>query len=244
MVGTRLILAPEVADRVVVVREPIDAREHFRSSRMVVVDATPWSANLDVIRSGLVARKRKFKSPFQQEPVADEVWRELDILRAEFGELFAMMFPGFVVAERNNSFRPMITGPEPLHFDTYVTPVPIVTAFVNVSAEPRVYAVGPSFAQLFETHVDEMQAIVDAGPINDVSYRLRDRTVAGRGPLGNDAPRNRVELAPGACWFFDAKTLSHEVIYGSGADGASWSVPGCGAETQGEIIRRKMMETA
>lgn len=219
---------------------PVDAEECFRDAQLLAIDGIAWLADLDLIRSALVRKRRKFKAPFIDEeppaPVRDELLR----LQRHACELFSHLYPTFRSTETRVSFRPMITGPEPLHFDTYGGEAPMVTAYINVSNEPRVYGIGPNFPALVRDHGDVLRRLAEGEPTNDLSYVLRQRTAEGIGPLGADAPRHRVEFAPGAIWFFNAKTVSHEVIHGTGAFGISWEVPGCGAPMQAELLQEML----
>ncbi len=215
---------------------PFDAEACFRDAQLLVIDNFEWKADLEVIRAALVAKKRAFKAPFiESEPSAD-VADELLTLGHDACWLFAKLYPTFRCVETRTSFRPMITGPEPMHFDTYGGESPLVTAYINVSNEPRVYGIGPNFPQLVAKDPMFMRSLAKEEGA-DLSYALRVRAVAGLGPLGPDAPRHRVELAPGAIWFFNAKMVSHEVIHGTGTFGVSWEVPGCGAPMQADLLQ-------
>ncbi len=114
----------------------------------------------------------------------------------------------------------------------------MVTAYINVSAVPRVYSIGPNFPMLVREQPDVMRELVKKEGVGaDLSYAIRQRTAEGLPPLGEKTPRHRVELAPGAIWFFNAKTVSHEVIHGTGAFGISWEVPSCGALMQADLLK-------
>jgi hypothetical protein len=132
----------------------------------------------------------------------------------------------------------MITGPEPMHFDTYTAPTSI-TSFANVSLVPRVYNIGRNFQHMIEADRKAVQTVIEMckGNLDDFSYRARDLTKEGLPPLGKDMPRHRVEFAPGSIWFFNPKTVSHEVVYGEGAMSFAWEVKGAGP-TQRELLER------
>jgi hypothetical protein len=215
-----------------------DAEKIFLDSQLLVLDGTSWDADLDVIRSGLVDKRRAFKAPYLEREPKPEVRKHVRRLIDHAKWLFPQIYPHFRSVEERTSFRPMVTGPEPLHFDSYGGEAPLVTAYINVSDVPRVYKIGPNFPMLVETHPDELRALRDVaikrGEPLDVSYALRQMD---GGPLGPQAPRHHVELAPGAIWFFNAKTVSHEVVYGRGAVGISWEVPACGAKMQADYLK-------
>jgi hypothetical protein len=240
-VGTEVILAPELGPTVIVGSSVIQmtpyAEEVFLSHEMLVVDGIPWGADLEVIRGGLVKKRRAFKAPYLERVPTITIAREVEKLLDDAKRVFPMLYPNFKSIEERTSFRPMITGPEPLHFDSYGGLNPMVTAYINVSRVPRVYAIGANLPMLVREMPNVMRAWVKAAKKLDVSYVLRKATEAGEGPLGPKAPRHKVELAPGAIWFFNAKTVSHEVVYGEGAVGISWEVPDCGAQMPADILK-------
>lgn len=217
--------------------QTVQAEEYFRNAGLFVIDDVPWDADMRLIRTALVKKKRAFKAPFIEKDPPKLVRKELRKLQAHAERLFAQLYPSFKSVETRVSFRPMITGPEPLHFDTYGGALPMVTAYINVSSVPRVYGIGPSFPALVREQPALMHKLAGEVTDDDVSYLIRQRTAEGLGPLGPDAPRHRVELAPGAIWFFNAKTVSHEVIHGTGAFGLSWECPGCGALMQADLLK-------
>lgn len=243
MVRTQVKLDPRLDERVHVcasVEEAVALQplEVFRRAELLVIDGIDWGCDMAVVQSGLTPQRRAFKSPFRVDPVAPEVWKELDLIDAQVDRVFAQLYP-FRDAKRSGSFRPMITGPEPLHFDTYGDPVVPITAFVNVSAVPRKYCISHSLPSLIRRQPKAMRMVVGEcrGKVDDLSYQIRVRTVAGKPPFGRDAPRHRLDLAPGSIWFFNAKTVSHEVVYGEGAMGYSWAVS-TGAATQAELVAK------
>lgn len=212
------------------------ATQAFLDAKLLILDNVPWPAHIEVIQTALSPKKRAFKDPFIERPPSPAVTKQIGNVIAHANKLFAQLYPTFVSVEVRTSFRPMITGPEPLHFDTYGGEAPLVTAYINVSDEPREYGIGPNFPTLMLTHPDLLRRLKANGAI-DVSYPLRQMGQKGEGPFGPLAPRHRVELAPGAIWFFNAKTVSHEVVYGRGAIGISWEVPACGAKMQADYLK-------
>jgi hypothetical protein len=237
-VGSEVKLAPELGPTIV--HGTVDgagpfAETVFLEHGMLVLDDVPWETDLDVLRAALVRKKRAFKAPYLEKEPAPTVRKEINRLLDHAKRLFLQLYPTFKSIEERTSWRPMITGPEPLHFDTYGGKNPMVTAYINVSAVPRVYGIGPNFPTLLKEQPSVMrwmmEEAVKRGDV-DMSYVLRKHP---KSPLLT-APRHRVELAPGAIWFFNAKTVSHEVIYGEGAVGISWEVPGCGAKMQTELL--------
>ncbi len=221
-------------------RRYASAEQLFLEPGVLVLDDVPWEADMKVIASGLVKKRRAFKDPFIEKEPVKEVRKQLRNLHAHVSRLFAQLYPSFKSIEERVSFRPMITGPEPLHFDTYGGQNPLVTSYVNVSTVPRVYNIGPNFPALVAEHPELMRILMKAAKERgdpDVSYVIRQRTVYDLPPLDRNAPRHCVKLAPGTIWFFNAKTVSHEVVYGEGAFGISWEVPGCDAAMQEDILK-------
>lgn len=242
--GTQVTLAPELANMIVVDTLdndvlPSQAPSAFIDHCLFVIDDVPWQADLDVIRSGLIKKRRAFKSPYSEGEAAKPVRKQVRKLIEHAEVLFSKFYPDFKSIETRTSFRPMITGPEPLHFDTYGGENPMVTAYINVSNVPRVYNIGPTFPMLLQSHPDLMREVwkmAAARGDTDASYILRILSE----PLGKACPRHRVELAPGAIWFFNAKTVSHEVVYGEGTVGISWEVPDCGAKLQPALMQEML----
>lgn len=234
MVGSEVELYPTLDERVVF--WPCDAQRAFLDHKLIVRDGVEWGSDMAVLRSGLIKRKRGFKQSFHGgiEPwIQDARGR----VAGHAARLFREMFPSFVNDGSTGSWRPMITGPEPMHFDTYGDTAPQVVSFMNVSDKPRVYRVGESFKQLVERCPDAMRQVFgETGNFDDLSYRIRARTVKNQPPINDDSPRHTVKFAPGSIWFFNAKTVSHEVVYGEGAIAFGWPVPDCGADTQQSLM--------
>ena len=216
------------------------AKDAFLDHRLLVIDGHDWGNALGIIQAhGLDPRRRRFKGPFIEHKPPEDVRQAVDAILIGANALFLELF-GWPAAIAHSSFRPMITGPEPLHYDSYGGEHPLVTAYVNVSAEPRVYRIGWNFEQLVDACPEGVRAAMAQRrlPTDDIAWSLRKRTERGEGPLGPKAPRHTVRLAPGAIWFFNAKTVSHEVVHGTGAVGMGWQVPTSGAELQHDILRR------
>src|ERR1043166_370751 len=98
---------------------------------------------MDAIRAHLVAERRRFKEPFN-DGIPAELSEPLRRLGEHADRLVSVLYPGLKVGERRGSWRRKITGPEPLHFDTYTRDDALLTSFINVSPVPRVYAVSYS----------------------------------------------------------------------------------------------------
>jgi hypothetical protein len=211
---------------------------------MLVIDGIQWQADFDVIRGGLEPVGREFKGPWHFD-IPDDVAHQVEFLQSEADALFHRLYAGCVVVDREASFRALITGPDPMHFDTKVTKHPVITSFINVATTPRLYRVGPTFKQVCDQHSELMIRIWhEATKIrghHDASYVLRKRTTRGMPPLGDEAaPFHEVALAPGTIWFMDAKTLAHTAIYGEGAVMVAWEVEGIVAPQQPKLFRKML----
>jgi hypothetical protein len=225
---------------------PSLAERLFLDHQLLVIDGIDWGEPLRVIQErGLEGKSRAFKDPFISDRPAPEVQDAVDAILRAIKELYPLLYT-WKPTIAHSSFRPMITGPEPMHYDSYGGEHPLVTAYMNVSTEPRTYCISYTFEQLLAAHPEETRAAYRERkrPDDDASYPIRMRTQRGKGPLGHDAPRHTVHLAPGAIWFFNAKTVSHEVVYGAGAIGIGWEVPDSGAELQRATLKRMGKATA
>jgi hypothetical protein len=129
----------------------------------------------------------------------------------------------------------MIVRNATMHYDHYDGEV-IVTSYMNIARTPRVYRIGRSFPGIVKDQPEVMDEIARECRANlgAVSRAISERTKRNKAPLGG-GPTHRVELAPGSIWFFDAKMVSHQVVYGEGVVGRSWEVPGA-AKTQRQYL--------
>lgn len=207
------------------------AAQHFCAADLMVIDGIEWSG-LEAIRRGLIPQWRPFKAPFHPPYIDSEVAAGMDAIVEQADKIFGALFHGQRREEFSSSLRPMITGPEPMHFDTYDAPITTATVFINVALTPRVYRVGPTFMDLVEKYPHEMKKFPD-----NASYRIRDLTVKDQLPLPRSAAAHTVKFAPGAMWIFNAKMVSHEVVYGEGAIGLSWVMPDLDTPSQESLLR-------
>lgn len=215
-----------------------EAIGHFNASHVVIVDGIDWPGMAD-IQAGLIPEQRKFKSSFHPDviPNPEITWRGMDLMVAACTDLFERMFPK-QLGPRHSSLRPMITGPEPMHFDSYAVKPTVLTSFINIAPTPRRYRFGPTFAALLAEQPDAMRAIVKkCTDLGSISYEIRENTAKDQLPLPSSAAAHVVEFAPGTMWFFNGKTASHEVVYGEGAMGISWELINSPAQTQLDLIK-------
>lgn len=213
---------------------PGEALRILRAAEMLVLDGVPWHADLDVVRAGLIAKRRGPAEPFGGLDASPAVMAEVGKL-AEQADALRVALYELPCTALDVMFRPMVSGPEPMHFDTFDDSGGCwISAFINVAATPRKYCLGPSLPSLDPSIVHEVVREGEAG--KGFSYLVRERTMAGRPPLDAGAPRHELDLAPGAIWFFNSKTVSHELLHGEGAVSIGWLVPGA-APTQAEVLK-------
>lgn len=234
--GTEVILSARLP-KTVFVYQPTErppADEHFCNSDFMVMDGIEWNG-LGVLRAHLIPKHRRFNTPFHPAKMPDEIGPAMDAMKEQAQKLVDDLYVEsheFI----STSLRPMQTGPEPMHFDVYPAPIPVLTCFINVAATPRVYRIGPTFAHLVKTEAYAVRQLAVKVGWTDISYRMRDNTVEGIPPMPKDGEAHRIELAPGAAWFFNGKTVSHQVVYGEGALGMSWTFPKSAAPTQEQMM--------
>jgi hypothetical protein len=246
LVGSQAIMNPELGPTVHIASSVDEALSFspqvlYAAAEFLVVDNYPWKADFELLRSGIDNTVKPFKAPFNDKPVPKEITNEVARLWLEADELFARLYPKFIATDLQGSYRPMVTKNEPMHFDTRpaAPDIPFVTSFINFATTPRHYCIGPNLYWLCQHYPKLMAQIWQASkPKADVSFELRVRTMKDKPPLDSKAPKHKVALAPGAIWFFDAKTVSHEVVYGEGAIARSWTVPFCGALQQPQILKQ------
>lgn len=213
-----------------------DALPHFNASHVVIVDNIDWPGMAE-IQAGLIAKQRGFKSPFHPKKIPDEVAVGMDLMVARCEAIVGRMFPN-QLGLRHSSLRPMITGPEPMHYDSYAIAPSVLTSFINIAPTPRHYRIGPTFATLLAEQPDAMRVIVKkCEDLGSISYHIRTNTVKDKLPLPCSTKAHVIEFAPGAMWFFNGKTVSHEVVYGEGALGVSWELTDSSALTQLDLIK-------
>lgn len=238
--GTKVVASKALPQTVFVYDEEPSAQiatAHFCNSDFMVIDGIEWDG-IAQARAGLIRQHRGFGSIFHpsgaEEPSG--VAEGINLMLAQMDALASRLFlePR---GEKHSSFRPMVTGPEPMHFDVYPAPLPILTCFVNIALTRRIYRVGPTFHRLIETQPKVMRQVASQCDEHGMSYRIRDLTMAGQPPMPKNGDAQLVELEPGAIWFFNGKTVSHEVVFGEGALAASWELPESRAHSQQGLMQ-------
>lgn len=205
-----------------------EARRIVDFPGVLIVDGVFDDSILDGLREGLSDQRRKFKDKFNHGLPASETFKsayyEVGVrIRALSKALFGFDFP----EKGNRSYRPMITENEPLHFDTYTVECgqSVVMSVLNFDVAPRVWNVGPSLREVFRNNLDDVTKMLsELAPGESLNMRLRDAAMRGIGPLRSGTPVNKIQFAPGAVWYANPKTLSHQVIYGGGAQFETWTL--------------------
>lgn len=240
---SRVILHPGVHTRIVItssIEEALILAESvWRSPGILVLDGYPWTRPLSYLQRYQDPRRRRFDSPFSLLDTPKEV---LDSYSIDIDLLLSRLFAGRQPLEIRKSWRPMLSGPEPLHFDTFKeNNTSTITAYLNVSRSPRRYGVSHDFATLLRLNSDYISKMSEPiFPVEHFCFRLRVLGANGQGPLGPSAPRHQMQFASGAVWIFNPKLVSHELIHGDGAYCYSWRIKKEGQNTEDilkEVLR-------
>ncbi len=213
-----------------------ELRRIFERPGIVVVDGAIETDILEGLREGLSDERRKFKDKFNKGvPTSESFKRAHGLATGRIKELTEKLFGYRLTEKGDRSYRPMITELEPLHFDTYHVECgkTALMSVLNFDVRPRVWNVGPSFREMCSQHGDEVQTILkDLKPGESPSVPLRSAGLKNVGPLREGTPVHQIEFAPGAVWYANPKTISHQIIYGGGAQFETWKIdePRCGCQ--------------
>lgn len=213
-----------------------EARKIFERPGVVIVDGAVDEATVDGLREGLSDQRRKFKDKFNNGlPDSERFKHAYGQAGRRMRELTEKLFGYDLPPKGDRSYRPMITESEPLHFDTYAVPCGTASlmAVLNFDVRPRVWNVGPSFREMCRNHPADVQQILKGlRPGESPSVPLRTAGLNGVGPLRAGTPVHQIEFAPGSVWYANPKTISHQIIYGGGAQFEAWRIdqPSCGCQ--------------
>ncbi len=219
----------------------MDPKNLFSESDILAVDGVNWGADFETIYDALSSKPRKFEDLFNDGQPEQDVAMELNTILLKVGDLIKTMYEGWEGEITRWGWRNMPSGPEPMHLDTYdQAGCPRMTIFVNVSPEPREYRVGWRLADLCE---DQAQLIKDiwercSRNARHFSVVMRKRWIEKDPPFDGEVPAHRIRFAPKSIWFFDAKMIFHEVVYGIGAISISWNVTNSEVVLQTNVLRR------
>ncbi len=156
---------------------------------------------------------------YMDRALSDEALGAARGIYRELERLERILAPDYEVTEpRRGGLRPMITGPEPMHVDTWNDGGRLaLTAFVCFD-DVRVWDVGPNLVELCRAVPDAMRAVWARGRPG-FATRLRALTMRNAGPLPDDGPAHRCEFGEGAVWFCNSKIVPHAIRHGGGAVG-------------------------
>jgi hypothetical protein len=223
-----LISCPADLRELATVDRQREACEIFEFPGVFVVDGTIDEDTLDALREGLSDQRRKFKDKFNHGlPTSERFKAAYLYTAARIRELTENLFGYRLPDKGNRSYRPMITENEPLHLDTYAIECgkTALMSVLNFDVSPRVWNVGPSLGWICREHPDDVTRMIgQLGPGESLNMRLRDAGLSGEGPLRSGTPIKRIEFAPGAVWYANPKAISHQIIYGGGAQFETWTI--------------------
>ena len=216
----------------------------FEFPGVLVVDGTIDEATLGALREGLSDHRRKFKDKFNHGLPTSERFKAAYLYTGtRIRELTHSLFGYRLPDKGNRSYRPMITENEPLHLDTYTVECgkTALMSVLNFDVSPRVWNIGPTIHEICRSHPEDVERmIVELGPGESLNMRLRDAGLRGEGPLRSGTPVSRIEFAPGSIWYANPKAISHQIIYGAGAQFETWTIdepecscPKCAVEAAG-----------
>lgn len=239
---SEVILSRDVAVPVFIARTRAEARARavslFKTPGVLIIDEPELGEDFDLLQKHLVKKRRKFETPAQVVIKSPTLKAELTTLERRMDDLFRALYEPFNVRMTAASWRPIISGPEPMHYDSFDPHGGAqVCSFFNVDSKPREYRVGYGIAELARKFPEARTIFNDCGRrTRHFSCVMRNRWVENWGPLDQRSPYHQVSLAPGAVWFFDPKTVCHQLFYGRGVFLRSWMVTNSGAMSQDEAF--------
>ena len=205
-----------------------EMRRLYNAPAIIVIDNVIGDDVLMGLREGLSDYRRKFKEKFNHGRPNSETF---NVAYTETGkrmtELTRMLFGYELPATSACSYRPLITENEPLHFDTYDVECGKISlmSVLNFDIRPRVWNIGPSFREVCRDSAADVEDILKKKrPGESLSVPLRSAGLRGIGPLRAGLPLHHIEFAPGAVWYANPKTISHQVVYGGGAYFEQWTI--------------------
>jgi hypothetical protein len=217
-----------------------EARRVYNTPGIIVIDNVIDETVLNGLREGVLGQRRKFKEKFNRGLPTSETFKQAyNQTSQRITELTRMLFGYDLPKVSAQSYRPMITENEPLHFDTYEVECGKISlmSVLNFDVVPRVWKVGPSFREICRDSRQDVEEILkNKHPGESPSVPLRSAGLRGTGPLKAGSPLHHIEFAPGAVWFANPKTISHKIDYGAGAYFEQWTIPVPNCECQSCII--------
>jgi hypothetical protein len=237
-----VISCPEDLAELAMPEKQQEARRIYESPGVIVVDNAIGEPILGGLREGRSTERRKFKEKFNRGlPKGEAFEKAYDQAGERMTELTRKLFGYDLPSVSARSYRPMITENEPLHYDTYEVECGKISlmSVLNFDIRPRVWRVGPSFRDICRESREDVEEILKTKhPGESPSVPLRSAGLRGVGPLKATTPLHEIEFAPGAVWYANPKTVSHQIVYGGGALFEQWNVDTQQCECQACTIEK------
>lgn len=212
----------------------------IENAGILVIDNIDWKFNFNKIQKGLKNRTfREYDSKFVDKNLDIEIVNELRKGQQEVFDIFKQLFPNYKYKDRGKyslGLRNMITGPEPMHFDTKPYDQLILTSYINLDTQPRIYKISYTFKYLIETYPRWMKKLKALN--KNIPREMREITIKNKGRLTNKSPKHIAIFSPKTLWFFDPQLIAHEVIFGRGTMAQTWFVTNFGKDflTQKQLL--------
>ena len=219
---------PQDFNELATVEKQEEMRRIYSKPGIIVVDGVIGEPLLAGLREGLSDYRRKFKEKFNfGRPETESFKLAYDQTVERMTELTKKLFGYELEDDGKLSYRPLITTDEPLHYDTYDVECGEMSlmSVLNFDVRPRVWNVGPSFREICRDSAPDIEEILkNKKPGESASVPIRSAGLRGYGPLKPGTPLHHVEFAPGAVWYANPKTVSHQIVYGGGAHFQQWNI--------------------
>jgi len=171
----------------------VSRAERFLSNAIELVENFLEPNDITNLRTQLDETQRKKDGPwYRKKPSAQSRFELMEIrrrLEAHFQAYYGLLGPPFL---SQFTWRPMRTGPEPMHYDKEKGLV--ITAFVNIGVSPRVWNVGPA----------------------------RKAPTGAKCELPDGGDHKTVEFPPLSMWVCRAETVAHQIVSGMGMVQYNW----------------------
>lgn len=212
--------------------------EIIEKNGIVVIDNLVWNYDKKLVQKNLEHNCRIFDGEFKTISPLPEVMTELKLIQNQIAILVKEIFSAYSY-ERNGhgiGYRPMVTGPEWMHFDTKPVDKMALTCYLNLDNLPRIYKISHTFPWLIKNERKAMTKLKKAESFYPVT--IRANTIKNKGVINNRTPKHTILFDPGTIWFFNPHMVSHEVVFGRGAMGQSWWVLNSKCKTQTELMEK------
>ncbi len=205
---------------------------------VIVIDNLVWNYNKELVQKNLEHNCRIFDGEFKTTLPLPEVIIQLKTVQSQIAILVKEIFNDYSY-ERNGhglGYRPMVTGPEWIHFDSKPVDKMVLTCYLNLDILPRIYKISHTFLWLIKNERKAMLKIKKAESFYPVT--IRANTIKNKGVINNTTPKHTILFDPGTIWFFNPHMISHEVVFGRGAMGQSWWVYNSECKTQTQLMEK------